>query len=162
MVVNSRTGRILNILYLMSEGLLELPVLYLSRYIIKHKKQYYDGLRQVTENGNWEDWVLFNLAAVSETTKSTKQKVLAIRSLLEKTMLTVKTKLPKIYSKELVEALFRLPYCKIKFLEDAEIAKRQTASEYLKELERVGVLKGEKFGREVLYINQPLFDLLVQ
>ena len=158
---NGRTGRIMNILYLMSEKLLDLPVLYLSRYIIKHKNRYYQGLRDVTEKQHWEQWVLFNLAAVSETAKGTKEKVLAIKSLLEKTNSIVRTRLPKIYSKELVEAVFQLPYCKIKFLVDAGLGIRDTASLYLKELERIGVLKSEKVGREILYINQPLFDLLV-
>lgn len=158
---NGRTGRIMNILYLMSEGLLDLPVLYLSRYIIMHKTRYYQGIRDVTEKQLWEQWVLFNLTAISETAKSTKEKVLAIKSLLDNTNTTVRTKLPKIYSKELVDTVFQLPYCKIKFLVDAGLGIRDTASLYLKELERIGVLKSEKVGREVLYINQRLFDLLV-
>lgn len=145
----------------MSEGLLDLPVLYLSRYIIMHKTRYYQGIRDVTEKQLWEQWVLFNLTAISETAKSTKEKVLAIKSLLDNTNTTVRTKLPKIYSKELVDTVFQLPYCKIKFLVDAGLGIRDTASLYLKELERIGVLKSEKVGREVLYINQRLFDLLV-
>ena len=158
---NGRTGRIMNILYLMSEGLLDLPVLYLSRYIIKHNNSYYQGLRDVTEKQQWEQWVLFNLSGIAETAKSTKEKVIAIKSLLEKTNATVKAKLPKIYSKELVEAVFQLPYCKIKFLVDAGLGIRDTASLYVKELERIGILKSDKVGREVLYINQPLYDLLI-
>jgi Fic family protein len=158
---NGRTGRIMNILYLMSDGLLDLPVLYLSRYIIKHKNSYYQGLRDVTEKQQWEQWVLFNLSGIAETAKSTKEKVIAIKSLLEKTNATVKAKLPKIYSKELVEAVFQLPYCKIKFLVDAGLGIRDMASLYVKELERIGILKSDKVGREVLYINQPLYDLLI-
>ncbi len=104
---------------------------------------------------------MFNLTAISETAKGTKEKILAIKSRLDKTNTTVRTRLPKIDSKELVEAVFQLPYCKIKFLVDAGLGIRDTASLYLKELERIGVLKSEKLGREVLYINQPLFDLLV-
>ncbi len=159
---NGRTGRILNILYLVEKHLLELPVLYLSSYIIQHKSDYYMGLRCVTERGDWENWLLYMLRAIEETSSITRDKILAIRRLMERVSETVKRELPKIYSKELVEILFQQPYCKIRFLEEADIAKRQTASNYLRELEGFGLLKGVKRGREVYYVNVPFFDLLTK
>jgi Fic family protein len=159
---NGRTGRILNILYLVEKHLLELPVLYLSSYIIQHKSDYYMGLRCVTERGDWENWLLYMLRAIEETSSITRDKILAIRRLMERVSETVKRELPKIYSKELVEILFQQPYCKIRFLEEADIAKRQTASNYLRELEGFGLLKGTKRGREVYYVNIPFFDLLTK
>jgi Fic family protein len=159
---NGRTGRILNILYLVEKHLLEIPVLYLSSYIIQHKGDYYMGLRGVTEQGDWEKWLLYILRAIEETSSITRDKILAIRRLMEQVSETVKQELPKIYSKELVEVLFQQPYCRIRFLEEADIAKRQTASNYLRELESFGLLKGVKRGREVYYVNVPFFDLLTK
>lgn len=157
---NGRTGRILNILYLVDKQLLDLPILYLSRYIIENKTAYYTGLQQVTESNAWEAWVLYILRGLEETAIITKKQILKIHQLIKETAETVRTQLPRIYSKDLIEVLFRSPYCKIKFLEESGIAKRQTASTYLKELERIGVLKGIKMGRDIYYVNDPFLKIL--
>jgi Fic family protein len=157
---NGRTGRIINVLYLILNGLLDLPVLYLSSYIINHKKQYYDGLNKVRLKNDWENWILYMLDSVEQTSRSTIALIKDIRSLIEKEIETVKKKHPKIYSKELVECLFHQPYCRISTLEGALHISRFTASKYLKELEATGLLKSEKAGRDILYINKPLFSVL--
>lgn len=158
---NGRTGRILNILFLVHAGLLRIPVLYLSRHLIQHKSDYYRLLRAVTERGAWEDWVRFMLTAVETTALWTTSRILAIRDLFEQTLVRCRAKLPsKVYSKELVELIFTEPYCKIQFLVDAGLAQRQTASEYLQELEKLGILTGEKRGREVIYKHPALLKLL--
>jgi Fic family protein len=151
---NGRTGRILNILFLVEKNLLELPILYLSKYILSNKSAYYNGLRQVTEADAWESWILYMLNGLEETAIATRKKILNIHRLIKTTAETVRTKLPRIYSRELIEILFRSPYCKIRFLEETGIAKRQTASIYLKELERIGILKGLKIGRDMYYVNE--------
>jgi Fic family protein len=158
---NGRTGRIINILYLVQQGLLELPVLYLSKFIIDQKNDYYRLLRDVTEQGAWEDWVLYMLEAVETTAINTRNRIVDIRALLDETLVRAKKELPaKVYSKELIELLFRQPYTKGQFLVDEGIAERQTAAEYLRELEKIGILENEKVGRENLYLNRSLFDLL--
>ena len=142
---NGRTGRILNILYLIEQGLLDIPVLYLSHFIIEHKKEYYVLLRDVTEKQEWEPWVLFMLSAVEQTSIRTYKRIIAIRQLLEETTTVCRLSLPRqIYSKELIELIFIQPYCKIQFVVEAGIAQRQTAASYLKALEEIGVLKSEK------------------
>ncbi len=159
---NGRTGRILNILYLVDQGLLNLPVLYLSRYIIDHKPAYYEGLRRVTEEGAWGDWVLYMLDAVEQTSLRTRQQITDILALMEAVRERVQREAPGVYSKDLIEQIFRQPYCKIQFLERAGMGTRQTCSKYLRELERLGVLHGQKIGREVYFINQALFELLTR
>ncbi len=158
---NGRTGRILNILYLIEMGLLETPVLYLSRYIIEHKSDYYSGLRRVTEDNAWEPWILFLLRAVEQTALATYKTLLNIRALMAKTGEMIRQELPKIYSKDLVEVLFSQPYSKIKFLEQAGIAKRATASRYLRELSQAKILSAPyEVGRETYYLNEPFLLLL--
>ena len=158
---NGRTGRILNILLLIHAGLLRIPVLYLSRHLIQHKAEYYRLLRGVTERGEWEQWLLFILTGVEETATWTTGRILAIRDLFDQTLARCRAKLPpKVYSKELVELVFAQPYSKIQFLVDAGIARRQTASEYLQELEKLGILQGEKQGREVIYKHPALLKVL--
>jgi len=158
---NGRTGRIINILYLLQQELLDLPVIYLSRYIIENKNDYYLFLRLVTEKNEWISWILYVLNGISVTAKSTVAKIIEIKDLLDKTIIDIKQKLPgRIYSKELIELLFSQPYCKVEFVVNAGIAKRQTAAEYLKEIEKTGLLKSKKVGKEVLYLNIPLFELL--
>lgn len=159
---NGRTGRILNILYLVDQGLLNLPVLYLSRYIIDHKAAYYEGLRRVTEEGAWSDWVLYMLDAVEQTSLRTRRQITDILALMESVRERVQREAPGIYSKDLIEQIFRQPYCKIQFLERAGMGTRQTCAKYLRELERLGVLHGQKIGREVYFINQALFELLTR
>ena len=157
---NGRTGRILNILYLVQEELLSLPILYLSRYIIASKGQYYSGLLAVTKEQAWEPWLLYMLDAVESTAKWTTQKILSIRALSDHTADYVRAQLPKIYSRELVDTIFEQPYCRISNLVDAGIAKRQTASEYLKKLVGIGVLVEQQAGRERLYIHPKLIQLV--
>jgi len=158
---NGRTGRIINILFLVQKGLLDLPVLYLSKSIIEHKNDYYRLLRQVTEKGLWEPRIFFMLKAVKDTAVFTRERTLAIRALMNETMEAAKGKLPAhVYSKELIETIYRQPYTKGQFLVDAGIAQRKTAAEYLKGLERIGILKPHKIGKETLYLNTGLYDLL--
>jgi Fic family protein len=158
---NGRTGRIINILYLVSKGLLNLPVLYLSKYIIEHRADYYRLLRGVTYSGEWEPWILHMLAAVEETAVFTRERIVQIRDLMDETLKVAKERLPvRVYSKELIELLFRQPYAKGQFVVDAGIAKRQAAAEYLRELEKIGIVKSQKMGKEVLYLNVGLYDLL--
>lgn len=157
---NGRTGRIMNVLYLILNGLLELPILYLSSYIIHHKKNYYDGLDKVRYKNDWESWIIYILDSVEQTAKSTINLIKEIKKLLDKEIEHVKVKCPKIYSKELVELLFNQPYSRITNLEEKLMISRFTASKYLKELEKIGLLKGDKTGRDMLYINKPLFALL--
>ena len=158
---NGRTGRILNILYLIETGLLDIPVLYLSRHIIDNKGAYYAGLKQITEDQAWESWVLYMLDAIEQTARATRERILGIRNLMHEGIERVKREAPKVYSKDLLELLFRQPYCKIRFLEGAGIAQRKTASQYLRELEKIGMLTPVKAGREVYYLNTPLLKLLV-
>lgn len=158
---NGRTGRIVNILYLVQQGLLDIPVLYLSNYIIRHKTNYYRLLRAVTEKDQWEPWIIYMLDAVEQTAVQTREKIIQIKDLIEQTLSTAKDRLPaRVYSKELIELLFRQPYTKGQFLVDAGLARRQTAAEYLKELESAGILKSHKSGREMLYLNVKLLELL--
>ncbi len=158
---NGRTGRVLNILYLVEKGLLDAPILYLSKYIIENKNQYYTKLRAVTEKQDWEGWILYMLKGIEETAKYTLEKINTINTLMNDTISFAKEKLPsRVYSKELVELLFEQPYCKVKFLVDKEIAKRQTAAEYLQELEKIGILKSQKVGVENLFLNVRLFEVL--
>lgn len=157
---NGRTGRILNVLYLCKDKLVDLPVIYLSKYILEHKNEYYTFLREVTENSNWENWILFMLDAVNETASFTLEKVNAIYDSFAAAVEKVKTQAPEIYSHELVEVIFKQPYCKIAILEEEEIASRNTASKYLRKLEEIDVLASEVVGRETLYKNVPLYEIL--
>ncbi len=157
---NGRTGRILNVLVLVEAGLLDLPTLYLSRHIVRTKPQYYALLRGVTSDGAWEPWILYMLQAVELTSKWTTQKVRAIRAQMEHTAEHVRMAVPKIYSRELVDLMFTAPYCRIGDIVDAGIAKRQTASEYLKALATAGVLLEERAGRDKVFIHRAYIDLL--
>ncbi len=157
---NGRTGRILNILFLVEQGLLDTPILYLSRHIIMHKGDYYRLLLEVTSDQSWEPWIMFMLQGVEETCIWTTDKIKAIRELMQHTSQYVQTKLPKTYSWELVEALFRQPYCRIGNLVSAGVAKRQTASVYLKQLSEIGVLREIKSGRETLFVHPKYIELL--
>ncbi len=157
---NGRTGRILNILFLVQHGLLDSPILYLSRYIIQNKAAYYRLLQNVTLEQDWAAWIFFVLDGVEETCTWTTDKIKSIRELMEHTGQYVQSRLPKIYSWELVELLFRQPYCRIGNLVDAGIAKRQTASVYLKQLCEIGVLREIKSGRENIFVHPKYIELL--
>lgn len=157
---NGRTGRIMNALYLTKNGLLDLPILYLSHYILANKTRYYSLFTEVTKNQNWEDWILFILDAVESTSILTLNKVNAIFNLLNETREKVDKEAHEIYSYELVEMLFHQPYCKIAFVVDSGLVSRNTAGRYLAKLEEMGILKSEKSGKENLYLNVKLYDLL--
>ncbi len=157
---NGRTGRILNILFLVEHGLLDSPILYLSRFIIQNKADYYRLLQNVTRDQDWTPWILYILNGVEETCIWTTDKIKAIRELMEHTAAFVQDKLPKIYTWELVEMLFKQPYCRISNLVDAGVAKRQTASVYLKLLCDAGVLKEIKSGRENIFVHPKYIELL--
>ncbi len=157
---NGRTGRILNVLYLLKEGLLTLPVLYHSAYIIQHKTEYYTCLREVTEKGNWENWVIFMLDAVTETAQRTLNIIESMLDLKEQTLNAVRKISQKIPATDLTELLFSYPYIKIKVLEDKGIAKRQTASGYLQKLAQHGILTPLKVGKEMYYINTKLMNII--
>ncbi len=157
---NGRTGRILNILFIVEQGLLDSPILYLSRYIIQNKAAYYRLLLKVTQEQDWASWILFILDGVEETCSWTTDKIKSIRELMEHTAEYVHTRLAKTYSWELVEILFKQPYCRIANLVDAGIAKRQTASVYLKQLCEIGVLKEVKSGRETIFVHPKYIELL--
>jgi len=159
---NGRTGRVLNILTLIQDDLLSLPVLYLSRYIIQHKADYYRLLAEVTRDAAWEAWVLYMLRAVEQTARWTTDKIAALRALRAHTGEHVRQRLPKIYSHELVETLFEQPYCRIANLVAKGIAQRQAASRYLQDLVGAGVLREQAVGREKLFIHPKLMQLLTQ
>jgi Fic family protein len=159
---NGRTGRVLNSLFLIQEGLLTLPILYLSRYIIKNKADYYRLLLDVTREQAWEPWILYLLRGVGDTARWTTAKITAIRALSDQTAEYVRARLPKVYSHELVSLLFELPYCRIGSLTGRGIAKRQTASLYLKQLVDIGVLTEQEAGKEKLFIHPKLMALLTR
>lgn len=157
---NGRTGRALNILYLIDQKRLDLPILYLSQYINANRDSYYRLLMGVTANGAWEPWILFMLDAVQHTARWTTEKIEAIHALMEDTVRYVKVRLPRIYSRELVELLFTQPYCRTGDVVGNGIASRNIAAKYLKELTAADVLLQHKEGREVLYLNTRFLDLL--
>jgi|TARA_B110000914_G_C15455076_1_gene442947 Fic family protein len=157
---NGRTGRILNLLYLVSQGLISHPVLYLSKYIIEHKDDYYYSLSAVTQQNSWGSWIEYMLEAVLQTSKQTNQKIDDILSQMNATYEFVNPKL-KWYSKELNQALFSQPYIKQKTIGVATgIKSRTTLSKYVKELIQLGVLSSKDDGKEVFYINNDLLRIL--
>lgn len=157
---NGRTGRILNILYLIQCGLLDTPILYLSRFITRNKSNYYDLLLNVTKTGNWEDWVSYMLLAVTDTCKWTTSKIESISALATEIGDKVKKEEPTIYSQELIDTIFTQPYCRIINLVDNGIVKRQSASVYLKKLCELGILEEIKEGREKIFVNQAMIRQL--
>ncbi len=158
---NGRTGRIINILYLIKNDLLSLPVLYLSRFIIQHKADYYRLLQQVRDEGRWEDWLLFMLEAVIATSKSTVHMIEEIRKAMQHYKHRMRSLAPKIYSQELLNNLFRYPYTKIEFvMHDLQVS-RNTAIRYLGQLEKLQLIEKKKIGRENYFVNQALLELLI-
>ena len=157
---NGRTGRIINILYLVLNGLLDLPILYLSSYIIKYKADYYRLLQKVREKEAWEEWILFMLEGVEQTATKQTELINNIKALMDSTKVQLKTKLPKIYSKDLLEILFMHPYTKIDMLVKHLEIHRETASKHLKAIEKSGILKGVKIKNSKFYVNVKLFELL--
>jgi len=157
---NGRAGRILLLLYLKISGLLDTPAIYLSEYIIKNKIEYYRYLRDVTEKNEWEDYILYMLDMIEETADKEIKRLNKITVAMEETATEIKRKLPKIYSKDLIEILFRLPYTKRQHLIDENIGNLKTVGNYLIALEENGFLKSEKVGKEKLYLNQKLLEIL--
>ena len=157
---NGRTGRILNILYLVKNQLLDLPILYLSRYIVKTKSDYYRLLQSVREHGDWADWVIYILKGVEVTAQETIQFVHQMRDLIMHAKQRMRTELPKIYSQELLNNLFFHPYTKVQFLIDQLGVSRITATKYLDVLTEKGFVTKHKVGRNNYYINFRLIDLL--
>jgi Fic family protein len=157
---NGRTGRVLNSLFLIQENLLTLPILYLSRYIIARKSDYYRLLLAVTRDQAWEPWLLFMLQGIEQTAQWTIAKIAAIRALSNHTAEFVRLRLPKIYRHELVNLIFEQPYCRIADVTAAGIARRQSASEYLKRLTEIGVLQEHRAAREKLFIHPKLVGML--
>jgi Fic family protein len=157
---NGRTGRIINILYLVLKGILDIPVLYLSRYIVQKKADYYRLLQDVRDKENWEEWILFMLKGIEKTAKDTIFLINNIRSLMQDYKIGIRGRY-KFYSQDLLNNLFYHPYTKIEFLEKALNITRQTAAKYLDELSVGGFLKKEKLGNSNYYINKSLFDLFL-
>jgi Fic family protein len=157
---NGRTGRIINILYLILKGLLDIPILYLSSYIIRTKADYYRLLQEVRTEENYEEWILYMLEGVEQTANETVQLVEAIYALMNKTKHELREKLPKMYSKDLVEILFMHPYTKIDFLVRGLGITRQTASKYLNELVELGIMNDIKIGKSKFFIHNELFEVL--
>lgn len=156
---NGRTGRIINILYLIMERLLDLPILYLSNYIIRNKSEYYRLLQEVRVKNNWEEWLQYMIKAVEQTSRETIELIVQIREL----MYDYKNKLRsnyKFYSQDLLNNLFKHPYTKIEFIVSDLNVSRITAANYLNKLAEDGMLKKERIGTANYYINQPLFALL--
>jgi Fic family protein len=157
---NGRTGRIINILYLVQKKLLHLPVLYLSRYIIKHKNDYYRLLQTVRDSGLWEEWVLFMLDGVENTANETVVLITAIKNLMQQYKHQIRSQHSKLYSQDLLNNLFKYPYTKIEFLQTDLGISRSTAIRYLSTLVKAEILTKHKIGRDNFYLNKQLFDLL--
>lgn len=157
---NGRTGRIINILYLIQKDLLDLPVLYLSRYVIKQKGEYYRLLQHVRETQDWESWILFVLEGIAQTAQESNVLIKHVKQLMQDYKQKIRTTLPKLYSQDLLNNLFKYPYTKIEYIESDLGVSRSTAIRYLESLVSNGLLKKKKIGRDNFYINQPLFALL--
>jgi Fic family protein len=159
---NGRTGRILNVLFLIMKGLLDKPVLYLSKFIIEHKSDYYRLLQEVRTHNNWEEWILYITRAIEVTAHETIAQIYQINQLFDQTVEKVKREKPKIYSKDLLELLFVQPYCRIEIVMDHLSVSRPTASRYLNELAGIGILSSRQIWKEILFINDSLFNILKQ
>jgi Fic family protein len=158
---NGRIGRILNVLFITREGLLDIPILYLSRAINRTKNEYYRQLQAVRETGDWQPWVLYMLKAVEETSYATLSLVEGIRDLMQEYKVGIRNRLPKLHSQDLLNNLFRHPYTRIEYMQNDLGRTRQTAAKYLEELTEAGFLsklKGD--ARSVYYVNRPLVALL--
>lgn len=157
---NGRTGRILLLLYLKIENLLDIPAIYMSEYIIQNKSEYYMRLKQVTENENWESWIMYILDMVERTSKKGIKRLEDILTSMKKTSEEIKKELPKAYSKDLIDILYKLPYTKRQHLIDAGLGTAKTVGNYLMELEEKGFLKSVRLGKEKLYLNHRLMSIL--
>ncbi|NLU14097.1 MAG: Fic family protein [Gammaproteobacteria bacterium] len=167
---NGRIGRILCVLYLVHSGLLNTPVLYLSRYINQYKSDYYRLLQAVRDTAGhalsnaeaWRAWVVYLIRGVAQTAKQTVWQVNAMRELMAQTKQRMRNAVPKLYSQDLLNNLFRHPYTRIEFVQRDLNITRQTAARYLRELVKVGLLQEHSQGKHLYFINQPLVQLLLQ
>lgn len=157
---NGRAGRVINILYLVREGLLDTPVLYLSRYINQRKADYYRLLQSVRETGEWEAWLLFMLDGVEQTAGQTTALVVDIKAQMQQVKHLLRRELPKVYSQDLINNLFRHPYTKIEFVAAELQVTRQTAARYLDAVVGLGILSKHRLGKENYYLNDALFNRL--
>ena len=157
---NGRAGRILNILYLIINDLLDIPILYLSSYINENKADYYRLLNTVNNKDEWSEYIIYMLKAVEVTSNRTIEKINSIKILLDKTIIYAQEKEPKVYRKELIELLFEHPYSKIEFVVEKLNVERKAASRYLKKMEEIGILTSQKIGRESVYVNTKLIEIL--
>jgi len=157
---NGRTGRIINILYLVKEELLTMPILYLSRFINKNKEEYYRLLQAVRDTENWEDWIIFMLTAVEQTSMQTLKIIKSIRQLMLDHKQHIRKHNFKIYSQDLINNIFQHPYTKTEFLMNDLGISRLTATKYLEELCKIDILKKEKIWKENFYVNTSLYNLL--
>ena len=156
-----RTGRIINILYLIKNDLLSLPILYLSRYIIRHKTAYYTLLQQVRETQDWEPWILYMMEAIIQTSKDTITTITQMSKAMQEYKIAIRTNAPKIYSQDLLNNLFRYPYTKIEYIMQDLIVSRNTAIRYLEQLELLNLIEKKKIGRDNFFINKALLKLLI-
>ena len=157
---NGRAGRIVNVLYLILKSYLDIPILYLSSYFINSKPYYYRHLLTVTSEGQWDAWIRYFLLGIEHTAKNTITEIRKIKELLDRTIDAVREGASRIYSKELVEALFEHPYCKNEIIERKTGVERKAASRYLHTLSELGILELRKVGRENIFINTELMSLL--
>lgn len=158
---NGRIGRIINVLYLILKRLLDLPILYLSKYIIRNKSDYYRLLQEVRENNSWEEWIVFMLKGIEETSEFTIKLIENIKSLMQKYKRTIRNNF-NFYSQDLLNNLFTHPYTKIEFLASDLKVSRQTAAKYLDELSEFGLLQKMKIGKNNFFINKQLYNLFVE
>ncbi|PHS26755.1 MAG: addiction module protein [Methylophaga sp.] len=156
---NGRAGRIINILYLVAQGLLDIPILYLSGYIIQTKQDYYRLLQDVRDSGSWQEWLIYILDGIEVTSRNTIRLVTDIKDLMQDYKHRIRVELPKIYSQELLNNLFSHPYTKIEYMQHDLNVSRLTAGKYLSQLTEQGFVKKQKIGRYNYYINEPLFKL---
>lgn len=167
---NGRIGRILCVLYLVRTGLLDTPVLYLSRYINQYKGDYYRLLQEVRDAAgdadasaaSWQAWVLFMLNAVEQTARQAVQLVSGMRELMATTKRRMRTELPRLYSQDLLNNLFRHPYTRIEFVQRDLDVTRPTATRYLRQLAQAGLVQEHSHGKHLYFINAPLVQLLMQ
>ena len=159
---NGRVGRILNILQLQAEGLMDVPILYLSRYIIENKAAYYRGLSGVTENGDWESWVLYMLRGVETMADVTRQRIEAVLALMASASTAAEKVLPKVQVPAILDVVFRHPYCKVRFLEDAGLGSRPTCTKYLRVLVAAGLLREQSVWKQNYFINDAFFEALAR
>lgn len=157
---NGRTGRIINILYLVKQGLLSLPVLYLSRYINQNKADYYRLLQAVRAEDAWQEWVLYMLEGIEQTSRQTIVLIQGIKELMQHHKHKLRSELPRIYSQDLINNLFRHPYTKIEFVMTELQVSRITATRYLNELTQIGLMTKHRLGRDNYYVNDALYNLL--